>query len=276
MLIVDAQVHLWANNLPSNPGHRQIPNFLTNDLLNEMDASGVDAAIIHPPSWDPNSDDLALEAAMEHPDRLSILGKIPLEKPESRSLVADWKDQPGMLGFRCSFTQPHQKSWPTDGTMDWLWPAAEKAEIPVALMASGFVSWVGEIAERHPGLKLIVDHLGRLSGTTDSEAFSSLPDMLALAKYPNIAIKATGAPSYSSGTYPFNSIHDYLHQIFDTFGPNRMFWGTDITRMPCSWKQCITLFTEELPWLTGEDLELVMGKAVCTFLGWDIKQSQTN
>ena len=66
MLIVDAQVHLWANNLPSNPGHRQIPNFLTNDLLNEMDASGVDAAIIHPPSWDPNSDDLALAVSYTH------------------------------------------------------------------------------------------------------------------------------------------------------------------------------------------------------------------
>ena len=47
-----------------------------------------------------------------------------------------------------------------------------------------------------------------------------------------------------------------------------MFWGTDITRMPISWKQCITLFTEELPWLKGEDLELVMGRAVCDWIGW--------
>jgi hypothetical protein len=33
-----------------------------------------------------------------------------------------------------------------------------------------------------------------------------------------------------------------------------MFWGTDITRMPCSWRQCVTLFTEELPWLKGRAL----------------------
>ena len=271
MLIVDAQVHLWADNLPANPSHRQIPNFLTDDLLKEMDESGIHAAIIHPPAWDPNSDALALDAAKKHPNRLSILGKIPLEESESHSLIAGWKDQPGMLGFRFSFTQAHQKSWPTDGTMDRMWPEAEKAGIPVALMASGFVPWVGAIAERHPNLKLIIDHLGRLSGTKDAEAFESLPDMLSLAKYPNVAIKATGAPSYSSGAYPFNSIHDYLHQIFDSFGPERMFWGTDITRMPCSWKQCVTLFTEELPWLTGKDLDLVMGEAVCNFLGWGIK-----
>ena len=49
MLIVDAQVHLWADNLPANPRHRQIPNFLTDDLLKEMDESGIYAATIHPP-----------------------------------------------------------------------------------------------------------------------------------------------------------------------------------------------------------------------------------
>jgi hypothetical protein len=47
-----------------------------------------------------------------------------------------------------------------------------------------------------------------------------------------------------------------------------MFWGTDITRMPCSWRQRVTLFTEELPWLKGRDLGLVMGEAVCNWLGW--------
>ena len=57
-------------------------------------------------------------------------------------------------------------------------------------------------------------------------------------------------------------------RLYDAFGPARWFWGTDITRMPCPWRQCVTLFTEELPWLTGRDLELVMGRAVCDWLGW--------
>ena len=85
MLIVDAQVHLWKGHVPANPGHRQIPDFLTDDLLHEMDEAGIDAAIIHPPSWDPDSDNLALKAANAHPNRLSILGKIPLDKPEAKS-----------------------------------------------------------------------------------------------------------------------------------------------------------------------------------------------
>src|SRR6267154_784308 len=61
-----------------------------------------------------------------------------------------------------------------------------------------------------------------------------------------------------------------LHGCFDAFGPERMFWGTDITRMPCSRRQCMTLFTEELPWLKGRDLDLVMGEALCNWNDWPL------
>ena len=40
-----------------------------------------------------------------------------------------------------------------------------------------------------------------------------------------------------------------------------------ITLMRCPWRQCVTLFTEELRWLRGRDLELVMGRAVCDWIG---------
>ena len=130
---------------------------------------------------------------------------------------------------------------------------------------------LAKIAERHPRLKLHIDHLGRHGGGTglaDDAAFADLKDTLALARYPNVAIKMSGAPSYSSQAYPYKNIHGYLRQIFEAFGPDRSFWGTDITRMPCSYRQCVTMFTEELPWLKGRDLERVMGGAVVDWLGW--------
>ena len=271
MLIVDAQVHIWSSGKPTNANHRQVAAFTKDDLLKEMDEAGVDAAVIHPPaSWDPNSNELAVEAARQHPHRLAILGNFPLDKPESRGLIDGWKKRPGMLGLRFVFLQPHMKSWPTDGTIDWLWPAAERAGLPIALLAGDFLPKLAQVAGQHPRLKLIIDHLGRSSGAKDDAAWANLPAMLALARYPNVAIKATGAPSYSSEAYPYRNIHGHLKRIYDAFGPERMFWGTDITRMPCSWRQCVTMFTEELPWLTGRDRDLVMGQAVCHWLGWKI------
>src|SRR6516162_10042031 len=163
MLIVDAQVHIWSQGTPSGQ-HRQISRYSAEDCLKEMGEGGVDAAVLHPPGWDPKDVEVAVEAARQYPNRFAILGHFPLDKPESRSLIDDWKSRPGMLGLRFFFLQPHQQNWPIDGTMDWLWPAAERAQIPIALMASNHLPAVGRIAERHPGLRLLIDHFARVRG----------------------------------------------------------------------------------------------------------------
>jgi predicted TIM-barrel fold metal-dependent hydrolase len=265
MLIVDAQVHIWSGHKPTNPNHRQVADFTAEELLREMDEAGVTAALIHPPGWDPNSTDLAIEAARTYPHRLAVLGKFPLDRPDSRTAIDRIKGQPGMLGLRFALLEPHQQTWLTDGTLDWLWPAAERACMPVALLGAGVLEAVARIAPRHPALRLIIDHFGR-----PDKAWSNLPALIATAKFPNVALKATGAPSYSSEPYPHRDIHDHLRRLYDAFGPERMFWGTDITRMPTSWRRCVTLFTEELPWLSTRDKELIMGRAVCAWLGWKL------
>ncbi len=174
-----------------------------------------------------------------------------------------------MLGLRYAFTRPHQANWMTDGTMDWLWPAAEKAGIPIALMASNYLPQVGQIAERHPGLRCcsIIRPGARRQGRRRARQPAGIAGARQIPQYRG---QGTGAPGNSSQPYPYRNIHKYTQQIVETFGPQRTFWGTDITRMPCPWKQCVTMFTEEMPWLKGRDLELVMGRAVCDWVGWKL------
>jgi len=267
MRIVDAQVHIWSSGTPS-VNHRPVSVVSQQEMLVAMDEAGVDAAIIHPPGWDPDADAVAAEAQRAHPDRFAILGGFRPDRPESRALIDTWLDQPGMLGLRWALLHPDQRIWLDSGAMDWIWPAAERAGIPVALLAGPYLPQFRAIAERHPGLRLIIDHCGLIRLKQDEAAFANLDALLALARLPNVAIKATGAPGYSTQPYPFRNLHDVLHRIFDAYGPHRFFWGTDITRMPCTYRQCVTLFTEELPWLRDHDLELVMGEAIRDWLAW--------
>jgi hypothetical protein len=40
-----------------------------------MDAAGVDHAIIIPPLWEGDRNDLAMGAALLHPDRFAVMGR---------------------------------------------------------------------------------------------------------------------------------------------------------------------------------------------------------
>ena len=275
MIITDSQVHIWGADTPSRPwppgrAHMaQKPYPVTKDmLLKAMDEAGVNRVVIVPPSWEGDRNDLALEAARMHPDRFAIMGRLAVEKPESRGLIADWKKQPGMLGMRFTFHTDLQKPWLTDGTADWLWPAAEKAGIPLMIFAPGSVPAVDGIAAKHPGLKLVLDHLAIGGEKRDAAALEHLPDLVKLAKRPNVAVKSSALPVYSTEPYPFRALHEPLRKIFDAYGPRRMFWGTDWTRLPCPYRQAVTMFTEELPWLKGADLEGVMGRGISEWLSW--------
>jgi hypothetical protein len=58
-------------------------------------------------------------------------------------------------------------------------------------------------------------------------------------------------------------------RVYDAFGPQRVFWGTDLTRLPCTYRQAVTMFTEDISWLTADDKEWIMGRGVCEWLGWE-------
>jgi predicted TIM-barrel fold metal-dependent hydrolase len=277
MFITDSQVHLWLAEGPDRPWPKgraveaQKPYPIDKEaLLFQMDLAGVSRIVIVPPSWEGDRNDAALEAARTYPDRFAVMGRIDLKDPKSRDLVPDWRKPPGMLGMRFTFHNEHNRHLLTDGSADWLWPAAEKAGIPLMVLVPGALDVLDRLAGKYPGLKFTIDHVGINIRQKAPGVFEDLPKVLALAKHPNIAVKASGMPSLSAQPYPFPDLHDAIHRLVDAFGPRRTFWGTDLTRMPCTYYECITLFTEHLPWLKGEDLAWVMGRGVCEWLGWPL------
>jgi hypothetical protein len=90
----------------------------------------------------------------------------------------------------------------------------------------------------------------------------------------------SSVPHKSSQPYPFRDMTDHLHRVFDAFGrvfddfgPRCCFWGTDLTagidRFPkFTYQQRITHFTEELPFLSEQDKDWIMGRAIMRRLGW--------
>ncbi len=276
MKVVDAQVHIWGANTPERPWPaRAEPHRAPlgkEELLAEMDKAGVDGVVIVPPSWEGDRNDLAIDAAKSHPDGFCIMGRFDPDAPGARDALAGWKKQKGMLGMRLTFHTEVLRQPLLDGRFDWVWGELEKHGIPaMVLFHHEYMHLADKVAERYPGFRLVLDHIGLKSGKDVIEAqnFATLDKVLALAKRPNVAAKVSAMPCYAADKiYPFRSVHPHIRRVFDAFGPRRTFWGTDLSRLPCTYRQGVTMFTEEMPWLKGDDLEWVMGRGVCEWIGW--------
>ena len=274
-MIVDAQVHLWTAETPEwrwIPGRApQLPEpFTIEKLVPLMDEGGIDRVVVVPPSWPGDRNDYALEAARRYPERFRVMGRIPLEKRESAALLPTWKQQPGMAGVRLTFLGP-QAAWATDGTADWFWPAAEKAGLPVMFLAPGNGAAFARVAERHPALNLIIDHMNLTADVKkNNQVDSAIDQTVALAKFANVSVKLSAAPAYSFEPYPYRDMAPHIRRCFDAFGPRRCFWGTDMTNSftKATYRQRVTHFTEGLDFLSEDDKDWIMGRAILARLGW--------
>jgi len=275
--IVDAQVHLWKASGPDFPwvsgAKPQLPEpFTIERIVPLMDEAGVDRVVIVPPTLN-DINAYALEAVQRYPNRFAVMGRVPLENPKSAALLPRWKDQPGMLGVRVTFNTPETLKWLSDGTTNWFWPAAEKAGLPVMFLAFGNVHLFDPIAKSHPGLPLIIDHMGVNPPIAQDPGrmAKAIGDAVALAQYPNVSIKMSNLVNASLEPYPFRDLTPHLQRVFEAYGPRRCFWGTDLTNTQftrVTWRQRIDHFTKELPFLTESDKDWVMGRALMERLKW--------
>jgi predicted TIM-barrel fold metal-dependent hydrolase len=99
---------------------------------------------------------------------------------------------------------------------------------------------------------------------------AAIDQSVALAKYPNVSVKLSAATAFSSEPYPFRDVTPHIRRLFDAYGARRCYWGTDMTNSfaKATYRQRITHFTEELDFLSEDDKDWIMGRAIVTRLGW--------
>ena len=197
------------------------------------------------------------------------MGRLDANSSSVRAQFAMWRAQPGMLGLRCSFNRPELSAPLVDGRLDWFWAEAEQAGMPImALVPDALLHVIDRIAERHPMLKLALCHFSLPNDTLDAAAFGDFDRLLELARRQNILVKASALPCYTNERYPFPYLHAFICRACDTFGPSRLMWGSALSRLPCTYIECVDLFTQELPWLSATDPDVIMRRNLCAWLDW--------
>jgi len=243
--IIDTQIHVWEPDSAARPWDAAFAASRASFIkfgdaitieraLGAMDAVGVRRAYVtsfhlyHDISY-------ALEAAERYPDRFAVVPHIELTEAEPKKLFAEYLSRPSIVALRISLMGKGDENIRKlhAGQFNPLLDAVASTGLPLMILASGNLSAIGWITERYPALQVIVDHLGMIQGpnrTPPEDRFSGIEDLLALARFPTVAVKATGVPTLSRQSYPYLDIWTGLRRVIDAFGAERVMWGSDFTR----------------------------------------------
>lgn len=172
--------------------------------------------------------------------------------------------EPGMKGLRLHLGK---EGWDEEA---WVWPKAIDLGIAVAVFAGrGKLGLLRSILLAHPELPVLLDHVALPA--LGQDAFGDFEIVLSLERFKNVTIKCSALPRYSEEGYPFSDVQPYLKRLYETFGPERLAWGSDYSthRMKCSYCNAVDLVREAAEFVTEVDRQWILDKTLSSVLSWE-------
>ena len=236
MPVIDVQVHPFERNHPGRPWAGPSHGLLSasgEEMVAAMDSVGVDGAVMVSSfsayRFDPS---YALEVYNKYPEKFRVVTPVDASDAGIEDIVARWAVTPGARGIRIILrdNMPHDPDHP--GLIK-AFNAAAKHGLPVNVLCWGDLDLGTKFVRKFSDTVIVIDHLGMLQPAkppVPADVWADLPKLLALADYPNVRVKISGACTMSHAPFPYDDIWDNVLRIIGAFGLDRCMWGTDWTR----------------------------------------------
>lgn len=275
MRYIDTHTHAWGADTDELPWRAAVlpPGwdgpYTHRDLVADMDVAGVDESIVvTTPLYGRGvrANEYTMRAIEAHPDRLYGVGLMDFfgDPEQVRANFRRVVGHDRMLGVRMHACLSYEE-YPTelDPTADWIlddnltpvWQEAANANAAVFVFPKAQqLSMVERLADEHPDVQLVVDHMAFPDETTTMDG-SPWSDFESLAEHDNVAVKVSSLPRSSEVGWPYKDLHGYIRNLLEWFGADRLMLGSDYPWMDdwADYETCLS-WVEEVSFVSARDL----------------------
>lgn len=268
MRVIDAHLHVWDleaahYDWPTADEPQLFRPIALDEVLPDLASAGIDGVVLVQAGDTVGDTENMLRTADRHPEVLGVVGWVPLDDPAATAAALAARD-PRIVGIRAlihTHPDPDFLSRVDDGLA-----AVAEAGLPFDVVTAdpGPLRMLPGLAERHPRLGLVLDHLGKppIGGT--AAAFADWRALLAdAAAVPTLSAKVSGlyAAVGPLDSWTPEGIRPFVDAAIELFGPDRLLYGGDwpVSLLAGGYRRSWDAIAAALAPLSAEDRATVLG-----------------
>jgi L-fuconolactonase len=278
-MIIDSHQHVWDLTRapyrwlgPDVPEYNRTFTFA--ELQPHLRTQGVDATVLVQSDDHDGDTDLMLEVADQHPEVVGIVAYVPLDRPglaaeRLESLCRDDR----VVGVRNLIHNIPDPDWILRPDVAEGLGLLERLGLTFDYVSvlSRHLEHVTTLSERHPDLRIVIDHLSKPPiGQAEREPWWSLIELA--AKNPMVYGKVSGLYSGAAPDgWTVAGIQPFVDRAVDLFGPDRLMYGGDwpISTAAGGYERVFAGLAEALAGLSSDEREEIYAGSARRFYRLD-------
>ena len=231
-------------------------------LIEAMDEAGVaKAAVVHSSTTYGFDNSYVVDGCNQYKDRLAAVGSVDMLADDVQAVIVSWAAR-GLAGLRI-FTGGSTKDFDPselDNPKSFrAWEMLAELKLPMCIQTGPVgLPQVRMLAEKFPGVNIILDHLGR-PDVLDGPPYANAASLFALADLPNIYLKLTPR-IFGDVKKDKASAETFFPRVVEAFGAERLAWGSNFPTSPGTLKEILANAEEGLACLSEKDRGWIFSK----------------
>lgn len=281
-MIVDAHQHFW--NLEKVEYPWLVPEYgplyrtyEPAELESQLRANGVHATVLVQAADSYEDTDAMLAHADTYDWIAGVVGWVPLLRPDEAAPALDrYAEHPKFVGMRHLIHEEEDPNWvlqePVQESLALL--AERGLTFDVVSVLDRHLEHVPTLAERHPDLKMVIDHLAK--PPIKEKGWQPWAELLAAAAgHPNVHAKVSGLNTAADWeTWSADDLQRYVDHAVEVFGADRLMFGSDwpVAVLAGDYRKVRTETEKVLQTLDPDDRDAIWWRTADAFYGLDLKE----
>ncbi len=263
---IDAHQHFWQlfrgdYDWLTNDLEVLYQDFLPDDLKSILKSCNIDGTVVVQAAATVAETEFLLSLAEKYPFIKGVVGWIDMESEQAIADLIRLARHPAFKGIRPMIQDIDDPKWMLRSELAPVYQKLIELNLTFdALVLPIHLDALNELLQRYPTLQVVIDHGAKPAIANGWKSNLQWCDKLQrIAKDTNAYCKLSGLVTEAGGNLDYDNIARYIEHILNTFGSDRVMWGSDwpVVKLACEYQDWLLISEQTIALLPEQQQQKI-------------------